>query len=54
VNKIADHPMKKIPSAGFDATTTIKRSDYGVAGYVPAVSDEVVIRITLEATQAQP
>lgn len=54
VNKIADHPMKKIPSAGFDASTTIKRSDYGVAGYVPAVSDEVIIRITLEATQAQP
>ncbi len=53
VNKIADHPMKKIPAAGFDAITTIKRSDFGVAGYVPAVSDEVTIRITLEATQAK-
>ena len=53
VNKIADHPMKKIPAAGFDAITTIKRSDFGVAGYVPAVSDEVTIRITLEATLAK-
>ena len=53
VNKIADHPMKKIPAAGFDAITTIKRTDFGVAGYVPAVSDEVTIRITLEATVAK-
>lgn len=53
VNGIGSHPMKKIPAAGFDASTVIKRSDFGVGAYVPAVSDEVRISITLEATEAK-
>jgi polyisoprenoid-binding protein YceI len=53
VNKIAEHPMRKIPSAGFDAVTTIKRSDFGIGAYAPAVSDEVKISITLEASVAK-
>ena len=43
----------KIPAAGFDAETTIKRSEFGVGGYVPAVSDEIPVRITLDAKQPQ-
>ena len=39
---------------GFDATTTIKRSDFGVGAYAPNVSDEVQIRITTEAAVAAP
>lgn len=53
INKIAMHPMKKIDAAGFDASTTIKRTDFGVGGYAPAVSDEVKITITMEATAAK-
>lgn len=53
VNGLGSHPIKKIPAAGFDARTVIKRSDFGVGAYVPAVSDEVRISITLEATEAQ-
>ncbi len=53
VNKIAEHPMRKTPSAGFDAVTTIKRSDFGVGAYAPAVSDEVTINITMEASAAK-
>ena len=53
VNKIGDHPMKKIPAAGFDASTRIKRSEFGVGAYVPMVSDDVEIHITLEATAAK-
>jgi polyisoprenoid-binding protein YceI len=49
VNKVAEHPMRKVLTAGFDATTTIKRSDFGVGQYAPAVSDEVRIDITVEA-----
>ncbi len=49
VNKIGVHPMRGVQAAGFDATTTIKRSDFGVAKYVPNVSDEVVLHITMEA-----
>ena len=50
INKVADHPMSGQPTAGFDATTTIKRSDFGLGLYAPAVSDEVQIRITTEAS----
>ena len=49
VNKIGEHPMTKVASAGFDASVTVKRSDFGMGNYVPAVSDEVNLRITLEA-----
>ena len=50
VNGAGEHPMMKVPSVGFDATTTIKRSDFGVGAYAPAVSDDVNIRITTEAS----
>jgi polyisoprenoid-binding protein YceI len=37
------------PTAGFDAVATIKRSDFGLGMFAPAVSDEVKLRITTEA-----
>lgn len=49
LNKQGQHPMTKKPAIGFDATTTIMRSDFGVDQYVPNVSDEVTLRITTEA-----
>ncbi len=49
INQIGEHPMRKIPAAGFDAVGTIKRSDFGVDKYVPAIPDEVTIRVTAEA-----
>src|SRR5690606_28522002 len=54
MNRFAEHPMLKRAAAGFDATTTIKRSDFGVDMIAPAVSDEVHIRITTEAVVAAP
>ena len=53
VNKVGEHPMAKTPAAGFDARTVIKRSDFGVGGYAPAVSDEVTIEITVESRLAK-
>lgn len=50
LNKAADHPMTKAPTIGFDATTTLSRSEFGVGNYAPAVSDEVELRITTEAS----
>ncbi len=50
LNKAADHPMTKAPTIGFDATTTISRTEFGVGNYAPAVSDEVELRITTEAS----
>jgi polyisoprenoid-binding protein YceI len=40
-------------AAGFDAATVIKRSDFGVTKYVPYVSDEIPVHITLDVKQAQ-
>jgi polyisoprenoid-binding protein YceI len=56
VNKIGIFEIPgviKAQAAGFDATTVIRRSDFGVTKYVPAVSDEIPVRITLDAKQAQ-
>lgn len=53
LNKLGEHPMLKVPTIGFDATATIKRSEFGVGAYVPSVSDEVKIRITTEASVAK-
>jgi polyisoprenoid-binding protein YceI len=50
INQVSDHPMTKQPSAGFDAVATIKRSDFGLGLYAPAVSDAVQLRITTEAS----
>ena len=53
INGVGEHPMRKLPAAGFDASARIKRSDFGVGAYVPAVGDEVTLSITVEATQAK-
>lgn len=50
LNKVGPHPMMKVQSIGFDATATIKRSDFGMGAYVPSVSDEIKIRITTEGS----
>ena len=48
LNKVGPHPMTKAQAIGFDATASIKRSDFGIGAYVPNVSDEISIRITTE------
>ncbi|MCH2078068.1 MAG: YceI family protein [Rhodobacteraceae bacterium] len=37
---------------GFDATTTILRSDFGVGAFAPFVSDEIAVEISIEASPA--
>jgi len=53
MNKIGDNVMKKTTTAGFDADTSFKRSEFGVSAYVPAVSDEVHVHITVSADQVK-
>jgi polyisoprenoid-binding protein YceI len=48
LNKIGENMFKK-PTAGFSATATIKRSDFGLTTYLPALSDEVKLYIESEA-----
>ncbi len=52
LNNIGVHPMTKQQSIGFDATATIKRSEFGMGLYAPAVSDDISLRITTEGSVA--
>jgi len=52
LNRKAQHPMASKPWIGFDATTTIKRSDFDMGMFAPAVGDEVTVMISVEAMQA--
>jgi polyisoprenoid-binding protein YceI len=52
VTKVGEHPMRKAPAAGFDATATIKRSEFGITSYLPMAADEVKLHIVAEAVEA--
>jgi polyisoprenoid-binding protein YceI len=52
LNKLEPSPMTKAPTAGFTATAVIKRSDFGVSTFIPAVGDELTVRIDTEASPA--
>ena len=43
------HPMVKKDSCGANAVAHIKRSDFNMGKYVPAVSDEVTLSIPVES-----
>jgi len=52
--KIGTNPRSSLPTVGFDAMTTLKRSDFGLGKYVPQVSDEVQMHIIVQAVEAKP
>ncbi|WP_300029364.1 YceI family protein [uncultured Roseobacter sp.] len=52
LNQTGDHPQAGKPWAGFDATATVLRSDFGLGAFAPYVSDEVEIVISIEAMKA--
>lgn len=47
--RCAPHPMVKKPACGADISTILKRSEFGMTKFVPAVSDEVRISVPVEA-----
>jgi polyisoprenoid-binding protein YceI len=51
INKIGTNPRNQVPTVGFEAMATLKRSDFGLGLYVPQVSDEIQIHITAEAAE---
>ncbi|MFT5630182.1 MAG: polyisoprenoid-binding protein YceI [Gammaproteobacteria bacterium] len=53
MNQAGTHPMAEKPWAGFNATTTVLRSDFNVGNFAPFVSDEVQIMISIEAMKAE-
>lgn len=52
LNKIAENMMKK-RTAGFTASTTLRRSEFGMSTYIPNLADEVRIDIESEANLAE-
>ncbi|MEG3134303.1 YceI family protein [Rouxiella sp. T17] len=48
LTKQGEHPMVKKQAIGFDATGVIKRSDFKLDKYVPAVGDDVTLTISTE------
>ena len=53
LNKAGEHPQAGKPWAGFDATATVLRSDFGLGKFAPFVSDEVEAKISIEAMKAE-
>ena len=49
LNKMGENPREKKPWLGFDATTTIVRSEFDMGLAAPYVSDEVKLQISVEA-----
>lgn len=50
LNNVGPHPMTGQQAIGFNATGTLKRSDFGLGAYVPKVSDEIQLNITTEGS----
>lgn len=53
LNKVGNNPINDRMTAGFTATTTLKRSDFGMNAYLPDLGDEVTIEIGAEAYLSQ-
>lgn len=47
------NPLSKAYTIGFNATTTINRSDFGVKTYVPLIGDAVTLRISAAFEKAK-
>ncbi len=50
-NKVGPHPnpqMAGVEVAGFSASTTVKRSEFGMNTFVPAVGDDIELWIEVE------
>ncbi|SEO99250.1 Polyisoprenoid-binding protein YceI [Salinihabitans flavidus] len=52
LNQAGEHPMEEKPWAGFDATTTLLRTDFDMGMFTPFISDEVGVHISIEAMKA--
>lgn len=53
LNQSGQNPLNGKEWVGFDATTVIKRSDFNLGAFAPNVSDELDVRISIEAGKAE-
>ena len=49
LNKVGVNAVSERPSVGFSATTTIKRSAFGIDAYSDLVGDDIKVQVQLEA-----
>ena len=49
MNKAGENPMTSKQAIGFDATGTLKRSEFGLGFNIPNVSDEIQLKLTMQA-----
>jgi polyisoprenoid-binding protein YceI len=47
--RCAPHPMLKKTICGAELTATIRRSEFGIDKYLPVITDEVLLRVNVEA-----
>ena len=53
VVKVGSNPRSGVPTVGFDAMATLKRSDFGLGAYVPQVGDEIQLHLVSQAVDAK-
>ena len=53
LNQLGPNPFSETPTAGFSATGTLNRSDWGMQFGVPVIGDEIALIIETEATLPQ-
>lgn len=53
LNKMGAHPMSGKEAAGFDAEVDIKRTDFNMGLFTPAIGDEVEVSVTVEAIKTE-
>jgi len=51
--KTGTNPRDGLPTIGFDAATTLKRSDFGLGKYIPQVGDAIPVRLTSQAAESR-
>ncbi|ARJ70649.1 hypothetical protein B0A89_02045 [Paracoccus contaminans] len=51
ITKAGDHPMTGKPTLGFVIEGKLNRSDFNLGAFAPAVSDEVTLEISVEASR---
>lgn len=49
LNKVGEHPFYMKKSVGFSGSAAVKRSDFGMTGYLPGVDDHVELYMQSEA-----
>lgn len=53
LNKAGKNPMTGRQAIGFDATGTLKRSEFGLGFNIPNVSDDITLKLTMQGDAAK-